>query len=713
MTTCLWAIAAAVALLWPARLAGPFDGAPLDQATEAALIGGVFAVLAWAFPFVFKKHLVRGAIVALLAWKALTAATVTQDGWCLTFTSPVPLSRATGQVPHSWDVRADWRTAVPRCSAVMTSGFDVLERFPVWFYNLPPANDTQPAEPSDRPPLVTLRLDLDGYLTNHTAGVFQLLSGEDVEASVRIDGVMQSPQAMVSGVTVAPGQHHVDIEARLTKSHWSLQPLWDGRNLWSAATATMAPVSGWESWVRPWGWLVPPFLGALIIIGSVFAVIEHAGSSLAVGAAAAFAALFALVPVIGSNALTRSAPLLLFGVAALPLPRRLRNHFGAALLVMVPFLALIIVLGLPQAGLFTWYSSGDDWWMFQRYAYRIFMEGYWLEGGSLTFWFQPLYRWIAGALHVVFGDSSIGELYWDGLCMTAGAAFAFHVARAFAGFRAGLVAAALTLTLFTMGPAWYLFGRGLSELSSMGLLYAAALFALRGRHGDRLALLAAAVLGALAFYTRLNNLPMFIALVGMAWPVTQPVGDWIRPHVLLARASRPVAAAILLGGAMAMWLFTARTYHYTGLIDMFHGTQAAHLSVWKQATTVAEGIQLLSGSLMMVLTMSDPPRFDPRAVPVMLGVLAALAGVLRLGRFRHLPLNASALCLAGMVGSFVARGTAYPGRFTVHLIPVTVALSVCAVSLFLKDTRAPKSLRRARQQPGTTSVPASQSPTPG
>ena len=713
MTTWLWAIAGAIALLWPARLAGPFDGAPLNRAAEAALIGGALAVLAWAFPFIFKKRLVRSAIVVLLAWKALTAATVTQDGWCLTFTSPVPIYRATGKVPHSWDVRADWLADYPRCSAIMTSGFDVLERFPVWFYNLPPANDTQPAEKTDRPPHVALRLDLAGYLQNDAAGVFQVLVGDDVEASVSIDGVMQPAQATGAGVTVPPGQHHVYVQARLTKSHWRLEPRWDGRDLWTATTATMTPAGGWEWLFRSWGWLVPPILVGLLIIGGVLAVIERAGSGMAVGIAAAISAVFAVIPVVGSNALTRSAPILLLGVAALPLPRRVRNQFGASLLVLVPFLALIVVLGVPQAGLFTWYSSGDDWWMFQRYSYRIFMEGYWLEGGSLTFWFQPFYRWIAGSLHMIFGDSSIGELYWDGLCMATGAAFAFHVARAFAGFRAGIIAAVLTLMLFTMGPAWYLFGRGLSELSSMGLLYAAALCALRGRNGDRPALLAAAVLGSLAFYTRLNNLPMLIALVGMAWPVTQPVGEWIRPRVLFAKASRPVAAAILLGAAVAMWLFTARTWYYTGVIDMFHGTQASHLSVWKQANTVVEGIQLLSGSLMMVLTMSDPPRLDPRAVPVMFGVLTAVAGVLRLGRFRDLPINASMLCLAGMVGSFVARGTAYPGRFTVHLIPVTVALSVCAVSLFLRGARAPRSLPRAHQSPGTRSAPASQSPTPG
>ena len=713
MTTWLWAIAGAIALLWPARLAGPFDGAPLDQAAEAALIGGALAVLAWAFPFIFKKRLVRSAIVVLLAWKALTAATVTQDGWCLTFTSPVPIYRATGKVPHSWDVRADWLADYPRCSAIMTSGFDVLERFPVWFYNLPPANDTQPAEKTDRPPNVALRLDLDGYLQNDAAGVFQVLVGDDVEASVSIDGVVQPAQATGAGVTVPPGQHHVYVQARLTKSHWRLEPRWDGRDVWTATTATMTPAGGWEWLFRSWGWLVPPILVGLLIIGGGLAVIDRAGSGMAVGVAAAISAVFAVIPVVGSNALTRSAPILLLGVAALPLPRRVRNQFGASLLVLVPFLALIVVLGVPQAGLFTWYSSGDDWWMFQRYSYRIFMEGYWLEGGSLTFWFQPFYRWIAGSLHMIFGDSSIGELYWDGLCMATGAAFAFHVARAFAGFRAGIVAAVLTLILFTMGPAWYLFGRGLSELSSMGLLYAAALCALRGRNGDRPALLAAAVLGTLAFYTRLNNLPMLVALAGMAWPVTQPVGEWIRPRVLFAKASRPVAAAILLGTAVAMWLFTARTWYYTGVIDMFHGTQASHLSVWTQANTVVEGIQLLSGSLMMVLTMSDPPRLDPRAVPVMFGVLAAVAGVLRLGRFRDLPINASMLCLAGMVGSFVARGTAYPGRFTVHLIPVTVALSVCAVSLFLRGARAPRSLPRAHQSPGTRSAPASQSPTPG
>jgi len=348
---------------------------------------------------------------------------------------------------------------------------------------------------------------------------------------------------------------------------------------------------------------------------------------------------------------------------------------------MAPFLALIVVMGLPQVGLFTWYSSGDDWWMFQRYAYRIFMEGYWLEGGSETFWFQPLYRWIAGGLHMVFGDSSVGELYWDGACMAAGAAFAFHVTRAFAGFRAGIVAAVTTLLVFTMGPAWYLFGRGLSELSSMGLLYAAALCALRGRHGYRPAIVAAAVLGAAGFYTRLNNLPMLVALTAFALPVAQPIGDWLRPRVVIARVSRPVAAGMLLGTALAMWLFTARTWHYTGFIDMFHGTQAAARTVWYTSNEGVSPLANMAGSVLMLMTMNDPPRFDVRAVPVIAGVVSAVLGLLRIRPFDRLPFGTVTLCLAGVAGALVARGSAYPGRFSIHLIPAAVALTVCSVFL--------------------------------
>jgi hypothetical protein len=69
--------------------------------------------------------------------------------------------------------------------------------------------------------------------------------------------------------------------------------------------------------------------------------------------------------------------------------------------------------------------SHDDWLAYQVAGYRIFMGGYWLEGGSTAFDYQPLYRWISGALHMVFGDSSAGEIVVDASALLTGALLAF------------------------------------------------------------------------------------------------------------------------------------------------------------------------------------------------------------------------------------------------------------------------------------------------
>ncbi|MGH9382941.1 MAG: hypothetical protein ACRD2N_01410, partial [Vicinamibacterales bacterium] len=120
MTKVLWAGLAATAVLWPARLAGPLDGAPLDQPVEAVGIGVLLTWLVVSYSAILDRSSVRVLVVALLVWKAATAALLAQDGWCLRFESPVSLYRGDVRVPHSWDIRADWRSRVPQCSAVMT-----------------------------------------------------------------------------------------------------------------------------------------------------------------------------------------------------------------------------------------------------------------------------------------------------------------------------------------------------------------------------------------------------------------------------------------------------------------------------------------------------------------------------------------------------------------------------------------------------------------
>ncbi|HWI19726.1 MAG TPA: hypothetical protein VNT81_18365, partial [Vicinamibacterales bacterium] len=672
-----------------------------------------FAV--WLRPRVLRDAVPRALIVALLGWNVFTTATTSMDGWCLRFVTPGQLYRATGQVPHSWDVRADWRTSPPMCSAIMRRSYDALDEFPIWFYNLPPADEGMPAGADTRPPLVRLSLSATGYINATERGTLRIEAGEDIRTRLRIDDREYDHASAIAGVSLEPGPHRVVLDGELERDRWSMRLFWNDRDLWTAVTATQTSPTSFDELLRPWARYLSPALVLAFLVYAAAAIVRRAASPLPLTVAAAAAGVAGVVAAIfgtGAPVYTRLGALVVFVPALIRVPARLRNGFGASLLLGVPFLCLFVALGLSQIGRVTLYSSGDDWWMFQRYGYRIFMEGYWLEGGQITFWFQPLYRWISGALHMAFGDSSVGELWWDAACAGIGAFFAFVITRRVAGYRWAMVAAAMTLAILVLGPGWYLFGRGLSELSSMGFIYAAALTAMRARRGHPGAMAATALLCALAFYTRLNNLPMVCAIVVFAFPTRTRLVDAWRVSVWWRLASRESLLAVSGGVMVGMWLFTWRTYHYTGFIDMFHGTQADDRSVWKSTFTVAEGLREVAASVMMVITMNDPAAFDARALPIIGGIAAALFGLLGMPRLRSLPLNASVLALSGLTGAIVARGSAYPGRFSLHLIPAAVTVCVCALALLISARRT-RSMRPALQPRETTSALVSQSPMPG
>ena len=57
MLTAAWSLVAAIALLWPGRVLGMFDGAPLSGAAEAIVIGLVVPALWW-----FDRTIVDGTV---------------------------------------------------------------------------------------------------------------------------------------------------------------------------------------------------------------------------------------------------------------------------------------------------------------------------------------------------------------------------------------------------------------------------------------------------------------------------------------------------------------------------------------------------------------------------------------------------------------------------------------------------------------------------
>ncbi|HKF65383.1 MAG TPA: hypothetical protein VKB36_02610 [Vicinamibacterales bacterium] len=669
-----WDLAAALALLWPARISGPLDGLPLDGLIEVVVLGVALPLLWCLHRRFLARRSARTLIVALLIWKAFSSV-LAQGGWCVRVTPERPFARDAVGAPHSWDIRADWRSADPVCSAIMTAPYRDLHEFPVWFFNLPPPDGNVPAR-EDRPPGARVAMTIRGFISARRAGQLWLDTSDDVMARLHVDGASVG----ATDVFIEPGLHSVQIDSVMSGDRWRLVPMFNNTDVWARRASTKTTVtrpSRLDLVVRSWGAAVPAALVVgLLLMWTASAIRETSDWTLLVWTAAVSIGLGLLMRN-GADIWSRWAIAALACAAFLPV-RHSQNDLRRALwCIGIPWLTFVIVRSAPQAGHFTLYSAGDDFWMFQRFAYRIVMQGYWLEGGSPTFWFQPLYRWIAGVLHLVFGDSSIGESIWDGAGVLIGALAAFTLTRACAGFRWGIVAASLSLTVFALSATHTWFGIGLSEISSAGFIYLAVIVIVeRGRTAG--AALAAGILAALGFYTRLNNLVMACGVALFACPLWVAAQDLLTPGRWLRRVAWWRGVVVLGTIAAAVLLFEWRTWHYTGVFSLFHGTQREMLATWQPGMGLSTVATRMLGSVMMILTINDPPRLDPFAVPVLAGAMVACLSLLGLPRLRTLPLAFVSFFFASIAGALVARGSAYSGRFSVHIIPITCALVTSA-----------------------------------
>jgi hypothetical protein len=679
----LWGLAAAAALLWPDRISGPFDGVPLDRITEAILIAGVLPALWYFHPRFLRSSRAHACILLLVVWRIGSALLFAQDGWCVRFEPARPFARDGGAAPHAWDLRADWRAPDPACSAVMTRSYRGLGEFPAWFFNLPPPNDSWPIA-ADRPPGATVAMHVHGFVSAPADGVLQIDTGPDVHLSLSVDGI-----GRIGPSPLARGVHFVAMDGTLTGNRWSLVPRWNGEEIWARVTTTVRRPSSLDLAVRPWiGWIPTIAASALLTLWLISAVAEIADVAVLAWSAGASLLLGGLV--LGHRAWL--APWVIAGLAIaalVPVPARLRDGRGAFVMIGIPWMTFVLASSAPAIGRFTIYEFGHDYWMYQRFAYRIVMQGYWLEGGSIAFYFQAFYRWIVGLLHVVFGDSSVGEWYWDGACLLAGATFSFRLTRAFAGFRWGLIAAVCTLAVFVLGTAHYLIGYGLGEISSAGLLSMAALCAISSHYRRAAAAVMAGVLVTIAFYTRLNNLIMAAGVALFALPLDVSVRSLLRPAAWRRRIAWRTAAIVPAVLAAGLALLAWRNWHYGGAIDPFYGTQRYTVSVaiWQPGEPLGQSLRRLVHSVMMVLTVNDPPRFDVFALPILAGAMIAVLSVAGVPKLRDLPAAIVLFFFASIASAFIAAGWAYTGRFSIHVMPVTCALAVCGLAQIVRGAR--------------------------
>ncbi len=685
LTRALWTVLGATALLWPARLIGPLDGAPLDGRLEAVVIGLVLPSLWWLDRRAVTATWVRAVILSLLVWKAIGPAVLVQQGLCATTTAGAPLRGTNQGIPieepygalRSWDLRADLTAPQPACTAILTRPLATQDAFPAWFLNV----TDQMLGARD----FTMRIR--GAVITDAAHTLNVAVDRDVTLSGQIDGLPLNGTAM----PLAAGIHEIDLSLALTGNNWRFEPTLDGRPLWDAALVTTTPAGAVDRTAAAWGWLVPVILIGVLVAGlaaRLMLTLRPNPLALAwIAAAIAAAVVLGLMP---NEGLHRLAGAIGLGAVAVPVPARLRNLRGAFLLVGLPWLAFFAAHSLRQVGHFSVYSY-DDWLTYQVAGHRIYMQGYWLEGGNAVFDFQPFYRWMTGAIHLVFGDSSVGEVYWDAACLLMGALLAFHFARVAAGYRWGIAAAAATLGTFTLGTPWYFLGRGLSEIAAAGWAFLAIFFLLRGRRGHLAWVVSAALAAVLMFYTRLNHL-LFAAFLLMACFSLRTPATVAAVRQGVSRLRR-LPSFVFTGGFVAgVIFFMWRTWHYTGVFSLFHGTSLKVNDTGLRPWTLLDGEawSKVGHSLATLVLMNEPPHADPRALIMVAGAVITIAALLQTPVARRVPATVVVLAAGASVSAFFAHAHGYPGRFSIHLVPFASALVMIVAAHALRLKAAPR-----------------------
>jgi hypothetical protein len=209
------------------------------------------------------------------------------------------------------------------------------------------------------------------------------------------------------------------------------------------------------------------------------------------------------------------------------------------------------------------------------------------------------------------------------------------------------------------------------------------------------AAIAAGLLATIGFYTRLNNLIMAAGVALFALPLDVPARALIRPAVWWGRVAwrTVVIVACIIGlGLLALaW----RNWHYSGVFDTFYGTQRYVVAIWQPGAPVAESLRRLIHSVLLVLTVNDPPRFDPYALPILAGAVIAVLSMAGIPKLRDLPAAAVLFFFASIAGAFVAAGWTYTGRFSIHVMPITCALTTCGAARLVQSVGRAARIRRS------------------
>ena len=241
-----WTIALAIAVLWPARVLSPLDGAPLNGRAEAVLIGLVLPVLWWLDRGFLMRRPARGgdrgaaggeALRPRRAAAARSVRAILDRGAADRHDQHDHHRRTGGDAAKLGRAR---RLAVVRAALLRrfsTRTVSIESRVPV-MVRQPPQRALRP-ESSPGSPGNSVALDIDGYVSVADAGTLVVETG-----GMTVDGRVGTGRVTAGNIPLAAGTHSIRLHAMLTGEDWKLVPLWNGRDAWTAARLTVT-APGW------------------------------------------------------------------------------------------------------------------------------------------------------------------------------------------------------------------------------------------------------------------------------------------------------------------------------------------------------------------------------------------------------------------------------------------------------------------------------------
>jgi hypothetical protein len=365
----------------------------------------------------------------------------------------------------------------------------------------------------------------------------------------------------------------------------------------------------------------------------------------------------------------------------------------AVLLVLGPgVLSYFLELWSGQLASMSFYSLGDDWLTYQNFAREIFVNGDWAHLSRPVFHLQPLYRYMVGILHLVFGQSPLAQNLLDVWAMLGAGAL---IAAVGCKMKLSPMVLALGVWLYfsvELGTNLHThLGRGLQEhvamLFMMLTAWAAAKSALKIARPAWKSLAGAGLLAALAYWLRQDHLGVLAGLGLLALPHSRgaAVSAW-RELVAGAYNWRRSLLGFWAVLAMAVLAVALRNWAVGGHFTLTAPGNLAFLT----------GLSL--GDILgnfRVLLLASQSFWQWPALVLVPGALAGIAAlVVRPAFLQEYPL-ALGICLAGLLAPcLVVRLTAYIPRWSIHLLPLAV-LSLCYVAQGLIPGLNPK-----RSNPG-------------